>query len=71
MPLSILRDRNPAFTVEPTSMGYLIKANSGHEGEFNDVARSLLNNLVEDFSVFPISGRGGYEAVEIVLHADR
>jgi len=35
------------------------------------VARSLLNGVDEDFSVFPIRGRGGYEAVEIVVHASR
>lgn len=71
MPLSIIRETNPAFSVEPTPVGYRIKANTGHEGEFDSVARSLLNGVDEDFSVFPIKGRGGYEAVEIVVHASR
>ena len=71
MPLSIIRSQNPAFTVEPTPVGYTIKATTGHESAFNRVARQLLNGMDEDFTVFPIPGRSGYEAVEIVVHADR
>lgn len=71
MPLSIIRVRNPAFTVEPSPAGYTIKATTGHESEFNRVARELLNGTDEDFTVFPIAGQGGYEAIEIVVHAAR
>lgn len=71
MPLSILRSQNPAFTVEPTPVGYSIKATTGYESEFNIVARQLLNGMDEDFTVFPIPGRAGYDAVEIVVHAER
>ncbi len=71
MPLSIIRATNPAFTVEPSPAGYTIKATAGHQSEFNRLARDLLNGTDEDFTVLPIPGRSGYEAVEIVVHAER
>lgn len=71
MPLSIIRATNPAFTVEPSPSGYTIRATTGHESDFNKVARELLNRTDEDFTALPVTGRGGYEAVEIVIHADR
>lgn len=71
MPLSIIRGKNPAFTVEPSPSGYTIRVTTGHESEFNRVARDLLNGTDEDFTVLPVTGHGGYEAIEIVIHADR
>lgn len=71
MPLSIIRANKPAFTVEPSPAGYTIKATAEHQNEFNRVVRELLNGRDKDFTVLPVPGRSGYEAAEIVVHAER
>lgn len=65
--LATLREGGPAFTVQDVGEGFVLERTSGHEAEFNDVARRCVEKAGPTFAAFPRSdGLGGYDQVLII-----
>ena len=68
MPLFLLtlREGSECHSVEPTPEGFTIARTTGHEEEFNTLARRVIDTN-GPYVAFPVpDGQGGYEAVHIV-----
>ena len=69
--LATLREGGPAFTVQDVEEGFVLEPSSGHEAEFNEVARRCIEKAGPTFAAFPRpDGRGGYDQVLIIPVVD-
>jgi hypothetical protein len=67
--LTTLLDGGPSYTVEPTEPGIQLVRKEGHEEEFNEVARRVIEKAGPRFVAFPRpDGFGGYDCVHIIPH---
>lgn len=65
--LDTIRRDHPAYRVEASDDGYVLVRRDGHDDQFNELARHLIDDAGEDFAVFPTSdGHTGYERVFVI-----
>ncbi|WP_404418544.1 hypothetical protein [Brevundimonas vesicularis] len=58
---------DPAYELSASDDGYTLISRAGHEDEFNELARDLIDNAGSEFVVLPSSdGQVGYERVFII-----
>jgi hypothetical protein len=58
---------DPAYELMASDDGYTLIGRAGHEDEFNELARDLIDNAGNEFVVLPSSdGQVGYERVFII-----
>lgn len=61
--LDTLRNKSPAYSIEPEGEGVLLVAHEGLRDAFSDVVRDLIRTSGEDYVAFPITDGDGYERV--------
>jgi hypothetical protein len=58
---------DPAYDLSASDDGYTLVGRVGHEDEFNELARDLIDNAGDEFVVLPTpDGQMGYERVFII-----
>jgi hypothetical protein len=58
---------DPAYELSASDDGYTLIGRFGHEDEFNEFARDLIDNAGDEFVVLPSTdGQTGYERLFII-----